>query len=398
MDPTLARRAIESLRQGIPPTGLIRYFTVGRESEIKALEGRFENNKCGALLVKANYGSGKTHLLRFIREDALAHGFAVSSVTLDAKSAVRFNRMDQIVGAIWRGLELATDPGRPGIRTFFERARRQIQVSKAKNNGQLFWNSLTNDGRWDFSEVLKSPAMFIALRAWTCGKASVQDLVEDWMAQPWNYYARRKYLYEELVEKLRKYFRDPRPEWKFYSLTDGIFNFQMQDYVQSWDALRDLDKLVRACGMNGVILLFDEFEDVLNNLTRIDLQEAAFWNLFRFYSGKQFPGMTFFAVTPEFVDKCERLLMAKGKWDMDYNQFKSLPSFEMSPLEKPHLEKLAEKIMETHGAAYDWEPDTVMKASELKRILSTCMSVRVQDRVRQTIKEIVKALDHHLES
>lgn len=398
MDSSGARRAIESLRQGIPPSGYIRYFTVGRETEIKSLEARLEEKKHGALLVKANYGSGKSHLLRFVREVALERGFAVSSVTLDAKSAVRFNRMDQIFGAIWRGLELPTHPGSKGIRTLFKLVRDQVEENKAKRNGKNFWNDLTNSWQWDYSELLESPAMFIALRAWACGNPAVQDLVEDWITQPWIYYAQRRKLYRDLVERLRKHFRDPRSEWQFYDLGTGIFNFQVQDYNQSWQALRDLQKLACAAGLRGVVILFDEFEDVLNNLSRVNWQESAFWNLFRFYAGKQFPGMTFFAVTPEFAAKCKRLLMEKGKWDFDYSRFQALPSFEMSPLEKHHLEDLATKIMETHGLAYDWEPDTVMKASELKRIISGSMSVRVQDRVRQTIKEIVKALDHLLES
>ncbi len=398
MNPPEAQRAIESLRKGIPPSGFVRYFTVGRESEIKSLTARLDGNGCGALLIKANYGSGKTHLLRFVREDALDRGYAVCSVTLDAKSAVRFNRMDQILGAIWRGLELPGESSDRGTRALFSLIQCQIEESKAEKNRKGYWSRLTNEWRWDFSEVLESPAMFIALRAWSCGKPEVQDLVADWITQPWVYYARRRFLYQELVEKLRKHFRDPRPEWQFYNTNAGIFNFQMQDYDQSWKALRDLQALSQAAGLRGVVILFDEFEDVLNNLKRVDYQEAAFWNLFRFYSGKQFPGMTFFAVTPEFAAKCKRLLMDKGRWDFDYSRFQALPTFEMSPLEKRHLEDLAMKIMETHGIAYGWEPDTVMKASDLKRIISASMSVRVEDRVRQTIKEIVKALDHLLES
>src|SRR5258708_73029 len=97
-----AQHIVESLRKGIPPYGYIRHFTVGRESEIRQLSDRLQRSKPGVLLLKANYGSGKTHLLRFVRESALEAGYAVSFVELDAKSGVRFNKMDQILGAIWR--------------------------------------------------------------------------------------------------------------------------------------------------------------------------------------------------------------------------------------------------------------------------------------------------------
>lgn len=72
------QRVIESLRLGIPPDGHVRYFTVGRLSEITELTARLQQGKTDALLLKANYGSGKSHLLRFIRETALKANFAVS--------------------------------------------------------------------------------------------------------------------------------------------------------------------------------------------------------------------------------------------------------------------------------------------------------------------------------
>src|SRR3712207_1493887 len=112
MNASEAQRVIESLRKGIPPDGYVRHFTVGRQSEIEDLSDRLRRGQPGALLLKANYGSGKTHLLHFIRETALAEGYAVSLVTLDAKSAVRFNRMDQVLGAICRGIESPHQAGK----------------------------------------------------------------------------------------------------------------------------------------------------------------------------------------------------------------------------------------------------------------------------------------------
>ncbi len=96
-----AQRVVDSLRKGIPPDGYIGRFTVGREDEIQMLSDRLRIALPGSLLLKANYGCGKSHLLRFVRETALEQGYVVSSITLESKSAVRFNRMDQIMGAIW---------------------------------------------------------------------------------------------------------------------------------------------------------------------------------------------------------------------------------------------------------------------------------------------------------
>jgi len=390
MDPSSAQRVIEDLRKGLPPDGHVCHFTVGRESEINTLYNRLERSTTGALLLKANYGSGKSHLLRFIKEKALQEGYLVSSVSLDARSAVRFNRMDQIMGAILRNLEVPTKLRQKGIRPFFDMVSGIIGSKKGQDNAS-FWKRLTNGWRWDLSSATESPALFVALRAWSTGNSSVHDLIEDWLLQSWNYKSQRKRLYIDLVAELRNHFRDPRPDWKFYN--DGIFEFHTQGYAQSWALLRDIHNLSIAAGLKGLIILFDEFEDVIHNMNNIKHQETAFWNLFEFYFAKEYHGMTYFAVTPDFAKKCKRLLIEKRRWDYDFTIFDALPTFEMSPLKESELQELGLKILEVHGIAYDWEPDTIMKMHELKAIVAKAASVQVQDRARQTIKEIVRHLD-----
>jgi hypothetical protein len=388
-----ALRVVEQLRKGIPPEGYTRHFTVGRRSEIKKLTDRLQTDERGALLLRANYGSGKSHLLRYVREEALDQGYAVSSVTLDAKSAVRFNRMDQILGAIWRGLELPGNTSK-GVRPLLNRVCESAEA--AKNNGRTpFWTALTNQWKWDLSNTLEAPAMFVAVRAWATGRARTQDLVEDWLFQPWAYQSQRKRLYAELIEGVRPRFVDPRPEWKFYG--DGVFVFNVQAYHQSWSALRDIETLVCQCGLKGLVILFDEFEDVLTNLRNIAHQEAAFWNLFSFYEGQQFKGTSFFAVTPEFADKCTRLLLEKDRWEFDYERFETLPTFAMSPLRKQELEELAGKVLETHGNAYAWSPGDSIAEGTIQTVVAQASALAIQDRTRHTIREVVKLLDRALD-
>ena len=394
MGPSEAQGVIESLRQGIPPDGYVNHFTVGRKSEIDFLINRLKDQSHGALLLKANYGSGKTHLLRFIREAARREGYAVSLVALDAKSAIRFNRMDQILGAICRSIEIPGENKLKGIRTFLNYICLNIDKARRSQNNP-FWKELTNNWRWSFSQELDSKGLYVALRAWSTGDRQAQDLVEDWLLQPWTYTSQRKRLYVTLVEKLRGFFRDPRPQWIFYD--QGVFQFSLQGYSQSWAVLRDIHKLSLASGLKGFIVLFDEFEDIIHNLNRVNHQEAAFWNLFDFYAGREFPGMSFFAVTPDFVQKSKRLLQEKGRWDYDYGMFDTLPTFEMSPLSEDDLQQLAIKMLEVHGNAYDWEPDLRMKMADLKAIVRNASSIKVQDRARHTIRKIVQFLDDLLE-
>jgi hypothetical protein len=395
MDSLEAQHVIESLRKGLPPDGYVRHFTIGRKAEIDRLVSQLEDGDQGVLLLKANWGSGKSHLLRFIREIALQEGYAVSSVTLDSKSAVRFNRMDQILGAICRGLEIPNLPGQKGISPFFNLVCNCIKEDTKRKRKNSFWRQLTNNYQWDYSDALSSSGLFIALRAWYFGEPKLRIFIEDWLYQPWVYKSQRKLLYTELVGNLRRNFRDPRADWQFYA--DDVFIFNTNGYYQSWATLRDFYKLTKYTGLKGYIILFDEFEDVIHNMNNIAHQQSAFWNLFQFYSGNQFQGMTYYAVTPDFAEKCKSLLISKYIWDYDFERFDDLETFEMSPLNEKELFELAKKIMKTHTIAYDWKPDQVILSLELKTLVKKAASISVQDRVRHTIREIVKFLDQTLE-
>ena len=52
--------------------------------------------------------------------------------------------------------------------------------------------------------------------------------------------------------------------------------------------------------MKGVIILFDEFENMLTGLKRWDYKQDAFWNILKFGRQKEFPGPSAFAITPGF--------------------------------------------------------------------------------------------------
>jgi len=401
MDATQAQRVLESLRQGIPPDGFVRHFTVGRTAEISALEKKLSSNTGGALLLKANYGSGKTHLLRFIKETALERGYAVSTITLDAGAETRFNRMDQILGNVMRCIEV---PGkmRRGPSALFEHILDSMTSPCSDEKRKQRLNELSSLGRWDHSATLKSPSLYVALRAWIIGSINSDKLphlpneVEAWICEPWNYYTRTTWLYNQFVGDLRRYFHDPRADWQFYRRGTDTFIFKNSDYRQSWDALADLQTLANLGGLSGLVILVDEFEDVIYGLRNIKYQQESFWNLFRLFDG-EFPGLSFYAVTPSFIEKCKNLLIQKVSWDYDLSRFDRLTTFEMSPLETSELEALAMKILEAHRIAYDWEPDLLMRTSHLNNIVRKTGSLPMQDRARYVITSVVKALDELLQ-
>jgi len=395
MKPAEAQRVIEQLRMGIPPMGYSKHFTVGRSHEIEALEASLHGNGAPVLLLQANYGSGKSHLLRYIRDHALSENYAVSYVTLDAKSGVRFNRMDQIMGAIFRNIEIPPDQGPAGLPGALDFIRRSCDEARGKPNmADGFWRDLTNGWKWDFSEQLEAAPIFVAIRAWCTGVKSAQDLVIDWLQEPENFRSQRKQLHSKLVEGLRTHFRDPRPDWQFYS--DNVFAFHTDGYGAVWDGLRDMHNLLAGAGLRGLIILFDEFEDVLTGLTNVQWKEAAFWNLFLFMGGNRFPGRTYYAVTPGFVAKCTEQLLERGRVDFDYNRFDELPTFEMTPLTKTELTELAERILNAHACAFSYRPEDV-SPGQVRDLIAYLSRSPVQDRARHTIREVVKLLDNILE-
>jgi hypothetical protein len=398
MTPKQAEKVLEDLRKGIPPSGFLEYFTVGRKDQIEWLNSHLNGDDGYALLLKANYGSGKSHLLQLIREKALRAGFATSLVVLDANSGVRFNRMDQIFGAIIRNLKFTHEGGVANnlaqaldfLADHAERAK-----SNPKAPGHQYWAKVTNNWTWDYSEKLTSPALFVAFRAWAATDSeSVRETIIDWLSFPEIYQSSRKFLYERLVEGLRKHFRDPRPDWQLYQ--EGALSFHGAGYQSCWAALEDVHQMGTAAGLPGMVVLFDEFEDVLTNLKSIAWKESAFWNLFRFVSGDRFTGKTFYAVTPSFAQKCKEVLMEKGRWDINYKQFDELETFEMSPLSKLDLLELARRIGSVHQVAYSYKVDH-QTLPKLSAAIEESAKSPVQDRARQAIKLAVSVLDEGLE-
>ncbi|MBN2549317.1 MAG: DUF2791 family P-loop domain-containing protein [Anaerolineales bacterium] len=398
MDIAEAQRVLEDLRQGIPPDGYIRHFTVGRKTEIDKLDELFKSGRPIALLIKANYGTGKTHLLRYIREIALEEGFAVSLITLDAKSAIRFNRMDQIFGAVIRNVEIPGYSGK-GPSTLFEALYHTLNSSIRDTKRLKLLNELHNYGKWDQTTLLASPSLFIAIRAWITGKDHQEDCkifpqeVEGWISEPWVYYTQTNMLLNKFIRRGRLYFRDPRLVYGPAPGRIATFDFRAYDYQQAWDGLKDLDTISKLLGFKGMVLLVDEFEDVIYNLRkgRKDPQIDAFYNLFSLFKGR-YPGYSFYAVTPDFTQTCKRLLLDKGYYDFDYSRFDQLATFEMSPLGLNDLKLLADRIIEVYTIAYHQNPveDNIIKIDHLLEELDPRP---IEDKTRLAIRRIVRCLD-----
>jgi hypothetical protein len=178
---------------------------------------------------------------------------------------------------------------------------------------------------------------------------------------------------------------------------DGTFNFKEPAYVQSWAALEDFRTLSLGAGYKGFILLFDEVEDVIYNLGNLKWQQIGFRNLIRLFSSDENEVMSFFAVTPDFEEKCRELLIGRGKWSEEFAPLEGLPRFRISQLDAEELKDLARRIAEVHGVAYEWEDKVKEAMSGMEPIIDRLSSSPMADRTRQTVKAIVELLDQAYE-
>lgn len=106
LDATAADDIVESLRNGIPPKRYASCYSAGNEEFLRDvrkrhLDGRTSRGKIR--FISGSWGSGKTHFLRLLREEAFAAGYLVSTVELSVDQ-VPFNKFEQVFFEIVRAI------------------------------------------------------------------------------------------------------------------------------------------------------------------------------------------------------------------------------------------------------------------------------------------------------
>lgn len=385
----VAEDIIEQLRYGIPPAGATLQFTVGREDQVMQLGESLEDRKNRSLLIHANYGAGKSHLLHVLQELALKRGFAVAFIVADAKGGVRFNRMDTVLGEVCREIQVPGMDER-GIGTLFD-AYRRVNEADLDRQTRADRQRISSGNRWDSDHgVLWAPGIYVALRAWL-NRSNDQEYrmyIRDWLER--RHLRKPRDLYLTLV----KQFHDPRPVWRFTG--DDVFSFQASRYRSSWAALRDFDVLARCSGYRGLVLLVDEFEDVIYNLNRVDYKQEAFRNLFHFFDGRYSVGQSYFAVTPDFTLKCRRELLKRGVYDHNL-EFDDLPCFQLDQIGVDDVISLSKKIRDVHSCAYSWRAEETIGDKELEGYCVELMKTDSPNKIREVVTSVVALFDEQLD-
>jgi len=79
------KKIIEAFRLGIVPGFAIQDITVGREKEIKKVE-KWLSKDSESLMMIGQYGQGKSHIIRYIRQKALDEGYLVAYCDIGEES------------------------------------------------------------------------------------------------------------------------------------------------------------------------------------------------------------------------------------------------------------------------------------------------------------------------
>jgi hypothetical protein len=245
-----AKQVIEYLRSGVSSRRLSSLFSYGREAALERVSRDLKRVKAEgsvlSLVVKGNFGNGKTHFLNIIFKQAEEMNFAVSFVPLSRETP--FDRLDRLYRRAVAGLFL---PGyaQPGLTPLLEGLR---------------------PGSAEAEEILGyagrnlHPRLEAILRNYLEGGDAynqhilLSDLAGDFVPNA------------QLKSIHRLNFGKPLSLTRF-TVKENIFDY-----------FRLLACLIRARGYAGWVILFDEFEQLM--YLGVTARANAYLNAARFMS------------------------------------------------------------------------------------------------------------------
>jgi hypothetical protein len=361
-----ALHVIETLRAGVPSRRISALFTSGRESLLDGVRRDLDSLKQGSpvkgLVVRAEYGDGKTHFLNQVFNEAHEQGFAVSLIVLSKETPFHnLRRVFQRAAAnVW--LPGAEQPG-------FEKPLFQLRPNSDKVSDLLH-----------FADAELHPKLYHVLRNFFEEQDSYKRFI----------------LYNDLhgnfirMSDLRAIHR-----LNFHaalSMPRFIIALHLPHYFKL------LARLFCALGHNGWVILFDESE-LIGKLGYIS-RGKAYANMAHLLGLKKesLPGVygVYAFASSFFVDVLQekndaelipQRLEDRGQPDLaaDARQvigYLTEKSKELPSLSDRALRDILGKIGETHGTALGWSPNL-----DMKEILSI-KNARLRTKIRAALESL----------
>lgn len=252
----IAKRIIETLGSyGVPPPYGLKYFTVGIDSYLNVIEKEYLESlvkDIGASfkLVVGIYGGGKTHFLYCVRNLAWKHNYATAYVELSSNECP-FYKLELVYRGIIKNIEppldeddLLNNQYYKGIKAFTKNWIGYKYRSFKGNNldtSQINQYILDEIMSWDDVESIsfKKAMQHLAKKILYKDNNDI-DYIEQWLV-----------------------------EGKYYANIHRNFGIlEKPDKSTAFPYIRSLIKIVKLMGYSGLIILFDEAEQVPSLSTR----------------------------------------------------------------------------------------------------------------------------------
>lgn len=379
-----AHRMIEAFRLGIVPTQDVSDFTYGREREINLISSALtslSNGKGGTIIFEGEYGTGKSHLLEYIRSQALKKNFVVSSVELSTEETqpARPKRIYRELIANLRYYKETPKPDKNNIEGGFRdlmryAVKRFTPPSYLDINDHIFFSPVLKRLSKIDDHSLKSEVFWQWIEAESTKEYAIGSTTRS--------------------DKFQAPYRISGG-WNIPALYDFSTAADFYCYLIS-----GLSYLSRSLNYNGLILLLDEVETV-----------AFLWNNFFFERGINFlEGMIRMAQNDQTLKSISKQMMHNQVRPTPYiykdayvllvlamtpepaaMRLKSLSHnyINLTTLNEENLEACFETLVKYYKIAF---PDLNLLDQTKKRILSNAL--RYQDNgIRFFLKYSVESLD-----
>jgi hypothetical protein len=230
-----ARLAIESLRSGVPSRHAVSELGTTQDAVQERFMGDLEALKGGQavspLVVAANFGAGKTHLLEYLQMIAERHNFVTSYLVVSPEMPL--GRAHVVLQAIARSAVAPNKPNEKALRALTQRLKHEDEVFRRLED----W--VKDAGLHD-----RFCALLYLYTSFRHDEEFRVQVLQDFEGKPIQKTEIRKRLKE-------------MGQLSAYDLTGPRSNLLLAP-----DRIRLLAQIFRACGTNGLIVLFDELERI----------------------------------------------------------------------------------------------------------------------------------------
>jgi len=229
------KKMMEAFRFGIVPGFAVTDFTVGREKELKIINEWIEKDY-GSLMITGQYGEGKSHMIRYIREKCLDAGYMVAYCDIGKESQMAKPRT--VLNTLMKNLDFRYKNSDLNVEEIFT-LYAEI-VNEKKLDYQLKYH-------WLYGQIISSILRRLTINS---HKISTQNGVKL------DYAEFRQFIdYLQGDETIRRFSRIPNFSTSANLICNVLSNLGRMSI--------DISEFTR---LKGLLVIFDEGEDITNML------------------------------------------------------------------------------------------------------------------------------------